>query len=160
MNPVISLIAAVGKNGVIGVKGRLPWRIPDDLKRFRTLTSGHAVIMGRKTYELIGKPLPDRTNIIITRNTSYAVPGCVVAHSIEEALAKAREVEKEEIFIIGGGEVYREAMPLAEKLHLTLVDSDVPGDAFFPPYPGFKKVSEEAHELNGLKYTFAEFERI
>lgn len=158
--PEIALIAAVSKNGVIGKNGGLPWKISSDLKRFRQLTAGHPVIMGRKTYESIGKPLPERTNIVITRDSHYPAPGCIVVSSIEKAVEEAKKIESEIIFVIGGGEIYRTALPFADVLYLTLVHAEMNGDAFFPDYSEFKKVlaSEEGEE-GVWRYSFLKLTR-
>ncbi len=144
---MISLICAMGRNREIGVANRLPWHISQDLKRFKTFTMGHPIIMGRRTFESIGRPLPGRTNIIVTRNSQYERPGCVICHDIEEALDRARSVgesDPSEIFVIGGAQIYRQTIAMADKLYLTLVDDEPEGaDAFFPEYPGFRKVSED-----------------
>ena len=138
----------------------LLWRIPDDLMRFKKLTMGHPIIMGRKTFESIGKPLPGRTNIIVTRNKSFTADGCVVAYSVENAIEKAKELDSEEVFVIGGGEIYKRAMPHTDKLYLTLVDDDKDGNVFFPDYSKFKKeVYREEREREGLKYTWIDLER-
>ncbi|GHB71989.1 dihydrofolate reductase [Persicitalea jodogahamensis] len=129
----ISLIVAAAENGVIGKENQLLWRLPDDLKRFKQLTLGHPIIMGRKTYESIGKPLPGRTSIVITRSPSYKAEGVLVVNSLELAIETARRQESEEAFVIGGGEIYREALGknLAEKIYLTRVLANVDGDTFF-----------------------------
>lgn len=171
-NPKISIIVAISKNGAIGKNNELLWRIPGDMRRFKELTTGHPIIMGRKTYESIGKPLPNRTNIIITRDKNYSAPGCIVTNSLQEALEKAEEVETQpspeatagkesEIFIIGGGEIYKEGLKLTDKLYLTLIHEEKEGDIYFPDYPEFKKeISREERETeNGLKYTWLELER-
>lgn len=174
---MISIISILGKNNAIGKDNKLIWNIPDDLKHFKKITDGHAVIMGRKTFESIGRPLPNRTNIIITSKNDYKAEGCLIVDSLESAISKAleianntpsplegegrpvlSEVEEGEIFIIGGGEIYRQAIDIADKLYLTLVD-DLPADAdtFFPNYDAFDNVlSEEEHEHDGLKYKFIE----
>ncbi len=156
----INIIAAVSlHNNAIGKGPDLLWRIPDDLKRFKQLTIGHPVIMGRKTFESIGKPLPERTNIVISRDESYSADGCVVAHSLDEALQKAVEKD-DEIFVMGGGEIYRQSIPKADRLYLTLVDDNPDGDVFFPDYSDFKKeTSREEREYNGLKYFWVTLER-
>ena len=162
MRPKNSIIAAITPEKVIGKKGGgLLWHIPGDMRRFKELTTGHVVVMGRKTYETIGKPLPNRTNIIITKNKNYSAPDCLVVPSLEEALEKAKEIENNEIFIMGGGEIYKEAMPYADKLYLTLVHQSFEGDVFFPNYAEFKKevFREEGESVNGLKYTFLELEK-
>lgn len=155
------MIAAIGATTrSLGRNNELLWRIPDDLKRFKALTRGHVVVMGRKTYESIGRPLPDRTNIVVTRDTAKEIPGCIVVDSIEKALEVARQHEHEEIFIIGGAQIYSQALPIADKLYLTLVESDEQGDVFFPPYPDFTKVTfKESHSWNGLDYTWVDLER-
>ena len=169
-NARINIIAAIGKNNrAIGKAGALLWRIGDDLKRFKTLTTGHTVIMGRKTFDSIGKPLPNRTNIVITRNSNFKPDGVVVAKSLEEAIRLAQTLahgnnKNQEIFIIGGGEIYAQAIPLCEKLLLTEVESDAEGDAFFPDYAaaGFtREVSREERidEKTGLRYAWVDLER-
>ncbi len=160
--PKISAIAAVGKNRELGTKNRLSWRISDDFKRVKELTMGRPLIMGRKTHESIGRPLPGRTNIIITRDPNYSSTGCVSASSIEEALEKAREVDQEEIFIFGGAEIYKLALPYVDKLYLTMIDEeDKDADAFFPEYAGdFEEVARHGpREHDGLKYEWVDLER-
>lgn len=132
----ISLIVAQSENRVIGREGKLPWNLPEDLKRFKAITSGHPVVMGRKTYESIGRLLPKRTNVIITRSKDYRVAGAEIAHSLKEALALAAEAPGgEEIFVIGGGEIFSEVLPQAERIYLTEVHANIEGDAYFPPVP-------------------------
>ncbi len=154
------VVAIVEKNRGIGRHNKLLFNIPEDLKRFKDITSGHPIIMGRKTYESIGRPLPNRTNIIITRNTAYYAPGCVVVDSLEKALQKARDVESEEIFVIGGGEIFKQALPITDKLYLTLVQGNFEADVYFPDYSKFKTVLfKEDHESNGYTYTFIDLTR-
>ena len=142
---LISAIVAVSENNVIGRDGHLPWHLSQDLKRFKAITTGHAIILGRKNYEDIGRPLPNRTNYVLTRNKDFQAPGCVVCSSLEEAIEAARAAGETECFIIGGAAVYREAMPLVEKLYLTRVLSHVDGDVYFPEWEGlFQKESEDA----------------
>jgi dihydrofolate reductase len=160
--PVVSAIAAIGaKNRALGKDNKLLWTIPDDLKRFRAITKGHPVIMGRKTFESIGRPLPDRPNIIVTRDSALSHDGMIVTHSVEAAIEKAKELDREEIFIIGGGQIYKEALPYTDKLYLTLIDDEREGDSFFPPYEDefTNKTFEEPHEWNGIKYRFVDLER-
>ncbi len=163
--PRTSIIVSIGKNLVIGRQDKLMWPIPEDLKRFKQLTMGHPVIMGRKTFESIlqslGKPLPGRTNIVVTRDQSYAPVGVVVAYSLEEAVRKATEVDQEEIFIVGGAQIYEQALPLADRLYLTLIDDEKPGDAYFPPYKHLftKKLAEEIGEYGNLKYKWIDLEK-
>ena len=159
---MVSIIAALQhKDSGIGFNNELLFRISDDLKRFKHLTSGHPIIMGRKTFESIGsKPLPHRTNIVITRQT-LTQEDVVFCNSLEEALEKAKEVD-ENIFIIGGAEIYTQSLPLVDRLELTLVESDVAADTFFPPHKEFsKKIAGESHqdEKTGLTYEWITLER-
>jgi dihydrofolate reductase len=128
---LISIIVAVSENGVIGKDNQLLWRLPDDLKRFKKLTLGHPMIMGRKTFESIGKPLPGRTSIVITRNPDFDHEGVIVVHSLEAAIKAAQGIEKDEAFIIGGGELYRQTQPIADRIYLTKVHMQIEGDTFF-----------------------------
>lgn len=127
---MISIIVAVANGGVIGGDNRLLWHISEDLKRFKAITSGHPVVMGRKTWESLGRPLPNRTNVVITRNTGYGAEGATVVGSLQEALALFPA--EEEVFVIGGGEIYRQAMEVADRLYITKVCADYEGDTFFP----------------------------
>lgn len=142
---MLSIIAAIGDGGVIGREGALPWHIPEDLKRFKQLTMGHPIIMGRKTYESIGKPLPGRVNIVISRQEGYEAAGCEVFRSLEEALAK---YEPQNPFVIGGAEIYRAALPLADRLHITEVKISTDGDVFFPDFDRsqWRETSREPHD--------------
>lgn len=156
----ISIIVAVaGEKRVIGKKGGLPWHIPDELKRFKEITMGHPIIMGRITHESIGKVLPGRTNIVITHDPNYLAEGCLVVCSLAEALQRTENAG--EIFVIGGGQIYAEALPLADKLYLTYINKGIEGDVFFPDYSEFKKkVYESAWQVHeGIKYKFLELER-
>jgi dihydrofolate reductase len=153
--PIISIIAAVAENSVIGKDNKLLWHIPDDLKRFKKITLGHPIIMGRKTFESIRRPLPGRLNIIISRNSEFKIEECVVVSSLEDALKIAAEHDAQEVFIIGGASIYKEAISYAHKLYLTKVHRSFEGDAFFPSYDDFKKViASEDHQYEGLSYTF------
>jgi len=145
----------------IGKANALLWRLPEDLKRFKKLTTGHPIIMGRKTYQSINRPLPDRTNIIVTRDENLEIPGCIIVHSVTGAIEKAKEFDREEIFIIGGAEIYKEILSLVDRLYVTKVDLDVEGDAFFPEYSNIftKKISEESGEFKGLKYSYLILEK-
>ncbi len=162
---IISLIAAMDKNRVIGQNGRLPWRLPADMRRFVELTLGKPVIMGRKTYESIPpkfKPLHGRTNIILTHNLDYDAPGCLVVHTIEEALAAAGGAP--EVMVIGGTAVYEQFLPRADRLYLTLIDAEFAGDAQFPPYneSAWTITTREAHEpdeKNPYPYEFLTLEK-
>jgi dihydrofolate reductase len=130
--PLVSLIVAMAQNGVIGRDNSLPWRLPKDLKRFRAFTLGKPILMGRKTFESIGRPLPGRTNLVLTRDRSWFAAGVVVVHSVEEALAQAGS--SEELVAIGGAEIYRLVLPFARRIYLTHVHADVPGDIYFPDF--------------------------
>ena len=161
-NTKISMIAALGKNRELGEGNKLIWKIPSDLKRFQDLTSGHPIIMGRKTYESIGRLLPNRTNIIITRDSNYKIKGAIVVNSIQDAFEKAKnQPGSDEAFIIGGAQIYTLGMPFANKLYLTKIDDENPdADTFFPDYSEFRKiVRREKKEENGLKYEFIDLER-
>ena len=155
---LISAIVAVSENNVIGRDGHLPWHLSADLKRFKAITSGHAIILGRKNYDDIGRPLPNRTNYVLTRNKEFQAPGCIVCSSLGEAIEATRAAGETECFIIGGAAVDREAMPLVEKLYLTRVLAHVEGDVFFPEWNDkFQKESAEsfpADEKNDFPTTF------
>ena len=149
--PVLTLIAAVARNGVIGVDNRLPWQLPADLKRFRELTTGHAVIMGRKTWESLPakfRPLPGRRNIVVTRNDSFRAEGATVTTSLPDAIAAA---SGDEAFVIGGAELYKAALPLADRLQLTEIDATYEGDTWFPAIDGdrWRETSRETHSGDG-----------
>ena len=153
------MIAAIGKNRELGKDNKLLWHIGEDFKRFKYLTSGNVVIVGRKTFESIGKPLPNRTNIVITRNKSYHPDGVVVCYSIEEAIEFVKKnpfTSGKEVFIIGGAELYRQGIIFANKLYLTLINKEYPdADTFFPDYSEFKKISfEKECNKDGLFFKF------
>ncbi len=154
---MISIIVAVGKNRAIGKNNKLLWYIPNDLKHFKKITSGHTVIMGDKTYESIGMLLPNRKNIVLSLDKNYKVEGAEVRNSLEDVLNEYKDNE-EEVFVIGGGIIYRLALPFADKLYITLVeDSPKDADTFFPDYSEFKNIiSREDFEENGLRYSFLE----
>jgi dihydrofolate reductase len=159
-NHRIALIAAIGeRTRALGKNNALLFTIEEDLKRFRTITRGHPVIMGRKTWESLPdrvRPLPGRANFVVTRNGSYDAPGATVCTSLQEAIELAKNTEgSDEVFVIGGGELYAEALPAADILYLTLVDDDTEGDVHFPPYPEFTKVREDvAHDSGGYRYRY------
>lgn len=161
---ILSLIAAIGKNNELGKKNALLWSLPDDMKHFRTTTSGHTVIMGRKTFESLGRPLPNRRNIIITRDKTYKTTGVEIVYSLEEALDLFKKSE-EEVFIIGGAEIYRLAIPHAHKLYITHVEAeDTEADAFFPEIIPiiWNEVKHEEHkkdEENSIPFTISIYER-
>ena len=160
----ISAIVAVAKNNVIGKDNDIPWYLPADLKYFKKTTLNHHIIMGRNCYESIGKPLPKRTNVILTRNPFYLVSNCYITHSIDEALQVAEDNGDDEAFIIGGAQIYELAMDRCERLYLTEVDLEVEGDVLFPQLnmDEWKLISEEPHkadEKNEYDYVFKIFER-
>ena len=156
---IISLIVAMDEKRGIGIDGGLPWHLPADLMNFKSLTMGHHIIMGRKTYESIGRPLPGRTMIVVTRNPVYQAEGCLIVHSLEGAIEKALESEEEEAFIIGGGEIFTEAIELADRIYLTLVHTVTKADVLFPVLkPGhWVEIETEDHQADNkhqFPYTF------
>lgn len=156
---MISIIAAVGQNRELGKNNKLLWDIPEDMEHFRSKTRGHAVIMGRKTYESIGHALPGRPNIIITRDDTFkTTDGCFIVHSLDEAITVGKEKEQEELFIIGGATVYEQAIAIADKLYITEVHQTFPeADTFFPDYARFSTIlSKKESSGNGYTYTFVE----
>ncbi|MEK7669182.1 MAG: dihydrofolate reductase [Patescibacteria group bacterium] len=162
--PVTSLIAAISeKKRALGFKNNLLWKIEGDLPRFKALTSGHAIIMGRNTYISIGRPLPNRTNIVISDKGSGGftiIEGIVIVDSIEKALEEARKVEQEEIFIIGGGMIYKSFIDIADRLYLTIVYDEPEADIFFPDYSQFKKeISKENHLEHSPPFSYIILER-
>lgn len=160
---MISLISAMGRNRVIGINNALPWRLPADLKHFKQVTLGKPVLMGRKTYESIGKPLPGRTNIIISSGRHYQAPGCIVVHSIEAALAAAGD--HAEVMVIGGASFYQQLLPRADRLYLTLIDEDFDGDAWFPEIheAQWQEIAHTDHapdDANPYHYRFLTLQRV
>ncbi|MEA5401946.1 dihydrofolate reductase [Arcicella sp. DC2W] len=160
----LSIIVAVAENGVIGHNNQLIWHLPEDLKMFKRLTSGHPIIMGRKTFESIGKPLPNRTSIIITKNPEFQIEGCITVHSLEEAIEAANEIEENEAFIIGGAEIYRLALPFADTIYLTEVHHVFEGDTFFPAidkdlWEEVNRTDHDTDEKHLYKYSFVELEK-
>lgn len=163
--PLVIVVAMSRQSRVIGNNNQLLWHIPDDLKRFKALTLGHPIIMGRKTFEsivaMLGKPLPGRTNIVLTRDTQYAPAGATVAHTLDEAITVATQEHPTEIHIGGGAELYRQALPLVSRLHVTYVDDNPPGDTFFPEFINDFVVSHEhpkaTHE--SLSYQWVDYVR-
>lgn len=162
---LVSAIVAVSKNGVIGKNNQIPWYLSSDLKYFKRTTMGHHVIMGRKSFLSIGRPLPKRTNIVITRDPYFVASGCIVALSVEEALEMAYDNDDNEAFIIGGGEIYQASFPYWDKLYYTEVDVEIPdGDVFFPEidWSAWELTSEEsrpAGEKDDYPFTFKQYER-
>ncbi len=159
--PRISLISAIARsNRAIGKNNELLWDIKADMNHFRTLTTGHAIIMGEKTFHSIGRALPKRTNIVLTDNASFQAEGVEVVYSIDEALAAARQYEAEEAFVIGGGSIYAQFLPYADRLYLTLVDGEYEADVFFPEYPEFTRVVEEQSGEEGeYRFCFVTLEK-
>lgn len=143
----LCLISAVAKNGIIGNKGQLPWSLPDDLKHFKEVTLGKPVIMGDVTFESLGRPLPGRTNIVMTLNQDYDAPGVKVVHSKDQALAAAKETGADEVFIIGGSTIYKLFLDQVQRMYLTEVQADVEGDASFPDFDRsqWQEISRERH---------------
>ena len=148
---MVSVIVAVAEGGVIGANGMMPWHISEDLRMFKRVTSGHPVVMGRRTFESLGRPLPGRTNVVVTRNPSWSSEGVRVAGSLENAVALFPPGE--EVFVIGGGEIYRQAMPLADRFYLTRIDAAYDGDTFFPEWneADWRLVSRE-HHAHGAEF--------
>jgi len=162
----IVIVVAISKSRrALGYGGKLLWHIPEDMKRFKTLTMGHPIIMGRKTFESImgylKGPLPGRTNIVVTRDQGYDVPeGVIVVHTLQEGLERARALDEVEIHIGGGAQLYEQALPITDRLELTLIDDEPEADTFFPDYSAFtKKIKEEKGEHNGLTFTWVTLER-
>ncbi len=161
--PALALIAAVARNGVIGIDNRLPWRLPADLRRFRALTTGHPVVMGRRTWESLPRALPERENIVVTRTTGYVAAGARVVASLDAALAAARLPPP--VFCIGGGEIYRTALPQADTLYITEIDRDFTGDATFPPIDrgAWRETARETHApdtADGPGYAYVTYRRV
>ena len=157
---ILSIIVAVAHSRVIGVNNTLPWHLPEDLKHFRALTTGHHIIMGRKTYESLGRLLLGRTTVIVTRNANYTLEGALVAHSLEAAIALCQN--DAEAFVIGGAELYQDGLKFADKLYMTEVDLEVAGDAFFPEIDMYQwqETSREAHtSTQGLPFTYITYTR-
>ncbi|SFN24383.1 dihydrofolate reductase [Formivibrio citricus] len=162
IKPQVILIAAVARNRAIGLDNQLLWRLPEDLKRFKALTTGHPILMGRKTFESLGRPLPGRRNVVVSRNPEWQTAGAEVFASLEAALAACAGAEK--VFVIGGAEIYRQALPLTDVLDLTEVDDAPHGDVFFPELEAavWQEVSREAHQdaASGIRYDFVEYRKV
>lgn len=167
---IISLIAALAENRVIGKGNKIPWHIKDDLLHFKNLTLHHTVIMGRITFDSLlgyyqksGRPMPERNTIIVTKDKTYTVQqeNCFVVYSIDEALEKAKTIEGEEVFVSGGASLFKQTIALADRLHLTLVHGIFEGDTYFPDYSAFTKVigKEDNQSPDGLSYTFLDLEK-
>jgi dihydrofolate reductase len=163
LTQVISLVVAMARNRVIGRDNTLPWRLPEDLKHFKAVTLGKPVLMGRKTFESIGKPLPGRTNLVLTRDRGWKSEGAVVVHSVEEALQRSGAAS--ELAGIGGAEVFQQLIPLATRIYLTRVEADVRGDTFFPPLEDSQWMEVDsrrfaADERNAYDMTFVTLQRV
>ncbi len=161
----ISIIVAASENNVIGINNMLPWRLPTDLKYFKSTTLGKPIVMGRKTFESLGKPLPGRPNIVITRQNDFQPEGAYVVKSVEEGIEKAKSFGGDELFITGGSQIFEQAWPLVERIYLTRVYAVVHGDAFFPQLDGaeFELVTDERHEAdekNQYSFSFQVWERV
>ena len=161
--PRICLVAALAANRVIGKNNALPWHLPADLNRFKAMTIGHPVVMGRKTHDSIGRPLPGRHNLVITRNRGYSAPGCEVIHSLDAAIAACRGAQA--IFIIGGAELFRESLPRAHCLEFTEICSEIEGDVTFPEFcmSEWRETGREIHRAEAgipFRYDFARYERV
>ncbi len=157
---MINIIAAMARNGVIGIGNRLPWRLPEDLQRFKRLTMGHHIIMGRKTFESIGRSLPGRVTVILTRDQDYRAQGCLTAHTLQAAIDACGD--DPEVFCVGGAELYAQVLPLADRLYLTEIQADFAGDAYFPAFDSqlWQESSREHHvSADGLDYDFVIYER-
>ena len=160
MKPLLTIIAAVARNGIIGRDNKMPWHLPEDLKHFKTLTMGHPMIMGRKTWESLPGRLPGRPHIVVTRNPAYRADGATVANSLTAAIAAAGDSEA--VFIIGGAELYAQALPLADRLELTEIDAEFEGDTRFPTWDreAWQQTARDSHSsANGFGYTFATYQR-
>jgi dihydrofolate reductase len=165
-SPRICIIAAVARNGIIGSGNQMPWRLPEDMKRFKQLTLGHAVIIGRRTFDSIiatsGKPLSGRDNIVVTRSREWTHSGCLSVHSLDAALAAVHQAQ--DAFVIGGAEIYALALPIASRLHITEIERDFEGDTFFPDFDRsrWREASRERiapGDAGGFAYAFVEYER-
>ncbi len=163
LNPNISILVAMAKNRTIGINNTLPWRCPEDLKHFKALTMGHHMIMGRKTFDSIGKPLPGRTTVVVTRNANLKIEGCLIANSLQQAIELCKG--DTEIFVVGGAEIYAQALPLANTLYITEIQQEVEGDAHFPAF-NHHEWQESAREVTSqrepqpLDYHFVTYQRV
>jgi len=157
----LNLIVAMARNRVIGIDNTLPWHLPEDLKHFKHLTMGHHIVMGRKTYDSIGRPLPGRTTVIVSRDPDYAMAGCLVAHTLDEAVRLC--ADDDQAFFVGGSSLYEQALPLAERLYITEIQADYEGDAHFPEFdPGEWRETARESQVDdaGLAYDFVTYDRV
>lgn len=162
----VSILAAMARNRVIGNNNRLPWYLSEDLKRFKSLTMGHTIVMGRKTYDSIGRVLPGRANVIVTNQLDLEIPGAIVVHTLADALRRCDPASENELFIIGGAKLYEQTIELAQRIYLTEIQQDFDGDAYFPDFNREKwmEISREKHVAEGnaderLEYHFVILER-
>jgi dihydrofolate reductase len=157
---LISLIVAMASNRVIGHQGDIPWKIPGEQKMFKEITLGHVVVMGRKTYESLGRPLPGRTNIVVTRQTDYQAPDCIIAPDLDGAI-KSIPTDESEAFIIGGGQLYHEALSMTGRIYLTVIPREIPGDTYFPKIPEDDFEITKSEFIDGVEpYHFYIYERV
>ncbi|MHA8106661.1 dihydrofolate reductase [Aquirufa sp. 5-AUSEE-100C1] len=161
---MLKILVAFDENRVIGKNNTLIWHLPADLKRFKALTTGHVIIMGRKTFESIGKPLPNRTTIVISRQADLQIEGAIITHSVEEAILKAKSLTREDIFIVGGAEIYALSLPLADQILVTQLHDIFEGDAFFPEIPldSWEVIEQErgvTDEKNAYQYSYLTYSR-
>lgn len=164
-NPVIKIIVACDEKNVIGKNNQLIWHLPADLKHFKNLTTGHSIIMGRKTFDSIGKALPNRNNLVVSRQNQILADGIILCHSLEEAILKAKSLSRDDIFIIGGAEIYKQALEIADQVILTRLHDYFDGDAFFPEMPSqeWEIIQTErgiTDEKNPYQYSFLTYQRI
>ncbi|WP_053219469.1 dihydrofolate reductase [Virgibacillus senegalensis] len=162
---MISLLYAMDKNRVIGYQNDLPWRLPNDLKFFKQLTTGNTIIMGRKTFASLKRPLPNRKNVIVTRDETFHAEGCQILHSVDEIIKWNENDPETELFVIGGGEIFRQILPYTDRMYMTLIEDSFPGDTFFPEYNEAewkltKKVQGEKNEKNPYDYYFLQYDRV
>lgn len=162
--PTLAAIVAMARNRVIGIHNQLPWHLPADLQHFKSITTGHAILMGRKTYESIGKPLPNRLNIILTRDPHYQATGCTAVQSLEAGIQVAKQQEKEHLFIIGGADIFRQTLPFISRLYLTIIHHEFTGDTYFPVFEteAWEETNRSDHSadtLNPWSYSFLIYEK-
>jgi dihydrofolate reductase len=162
MRPLISAVVAMARDGVIGRDNGMPWHLPDDLKRFKSLTMGKPMLMGRKTFEAIGKPLPGRTSLVLTRDPSWQAKDVIAVRSVDEALQKIGNVQ--ELCVVGGAEIYKLTLPITQRIHLTRIHANIPGDAIFPPldtseWRETERIEHPADDRHAFAMTFSTLER-